>query len=89
MGGVVATLPSFSISGKSHTVTGTPTEPGLLPRALDVIFGSLDPQQQLSQVEVYPERFAELRYLKDSEVEREQQWKNNVLNLVSFFADLV
>ena len=72
-----------SIPGKSYTVTGTPTEPGLLPRALDVIFNSLDLQQQLSDVKVRPERFAELRYLQNREAEKEEQWKEDVLNKVS------
>ena len=80
----IASLIHLSVElGKSYTVTGTPTEPGLLPRALDVVFSSLDLQQQLSEVKVRPERFSELRYLKESEQEEAQLWKGHILDLVS------
>ena len=64
-------------------MTGTPTDPGILPRTLDVIFNSLDHQQQLSEVKVHPKLFSDLHYLSESEAEKEQQWKDNALNIVS------
>ena len=71
------------ILGKSYTITGVPAEPGLLPRALDAIFNSINLQQQLSGVKVRPERFSEVRYIGGRDLEREQQWKENILNMVS------
>lgn len=59
------------------------TEPGLLPRALDVIFSSLDVQHQLSDIKMHPERFSELRVLSDKELAEKEQWKDDVLNMVS------
>ncbi len=32
-------------SGKTHSMTGTPQDPGVLPRCLDVIFNSIDTLQ--------------------------------------------
>lgn len=74
--------------GKSYTVTGTPSEPGLLPRALDGIFNSLDLQQQLSEHRVYPERFSELAYLTSPGMEREKQWKEHALDMVRLLGNL-
>lgn len=76
----------FSLSlGKSYTITGTPSQPGILPRALDVIFSSLDVEQQLSEVKVRPKCYSELKYLNNEEVEKEQQWKIKILNLVNMY----
>lgn len=40
----VALLFAYGVtnSGKTHTMTGTPHEQGILPRCLDVIFNSLE-----------------------------------------------
>jgi hypothetical protein len=50
---------------------------------LDVIFNSLDLQQQLSGIKVRPERFSELRYLGEEDMAKEQQKKDVILNAVS------
>lgn len=68
--------------GKSYTVTGTSSDPGLLPRTLDAIFNSLDPQLHLSDMKILPQRFSEVCYLSDEEMEVEQQRKNHVMKLV-------
>ena len=81
--GQVYEVKLFIFLGKSYTVTGSASEPGLLPRALDVIFNSLDLQQQLSEVKVHPERFSELRYLNEDEVAKKQERKDGILNAVS------
>lgn len=68
--------------GKTYTVTGTPTEPGILPRSLDLIFNSISPQQ-LSSLQLKPKNFSEVVYLTDKEMERELSKKENILNQAS------
>lgn len=69
----------MSAVGKTYTVTGTPMEPGILPRSLDLIFNSLSPQQ-LSSLQLKPKNFSEVVYLTDHEVEKELAKKDNILN---------
>ena len=77
--------PIILCAGKSYTVVGTPSEPGLLPRALDVIFSSLD-LKQMEDVRLVPERFSELRRIRDDqEFEERQKWKERLLSMVSWF----
>lgn len=68
--------------GKSYTVTGTPSDPGILPRSLDVIFNSID-QQQISRVSVKPKHFSEVTYLSKEEVTEMATCKENILNMAS------
>ena len=74
--------PPSPISGKTYTVTGTPTDPGILPRSVDVIFNSID-QQQLSHVLVKPRHFSEVVYLSKEEASAMEVCKENTLNKVS------
>ena len=69
------------LSGKTYTVTGTPSDPGILPRSLDVIFNSID-HQQLSSVSVKPKHFSEVVYLSKEEVTAMESHKENTLNMV-------
>ena len=39
-------------SGKTHTMTGTPNDSGLLPRCLDVIFNSIGELQAAKYVSI-------------------------------------
>ena len=76
-------LPShLSSIGKTYTVTGTPSDPGILPRSLDVIFNSID-QQQLSSVSVKPKHFSELIHLSKEEASEMKTYRENILNMVS------
>ena len=68
-------------AGKTYTVTGTPAEPGVLPRSLDVIFNSIHPQQ-LSPVLLRPKHFSEATYLTPEEAERECSRKEGLLHKV-------
>lgn len=70
------------VVGKTYTVTGTPTEPGILPRSLDLIFNSISPQQ-LSSLQLKPKNFSEVVYLTDEEMEGELARKDNILNQAS------
>ena len=67
--------------GKTYTVTGTPSDPGILPRSLDVIFNSID-QQQLSSVSVKPKHFSELVHLSKEEASEMNTHRENILNMV-------
>ena len=67
--------------GKTYTVTGTPTDPGILPRSLDLIFNSISPQK-LSSLQLRPKNFSEVVYLTDEEMEGELSKKENILNQV-------
>jgi len=69
-------------TGKSYTVVGTPSEPGLVPRALEVIFTSFE-LKTLEEVRLVPERFSELRRIRDDqELEDRLRLKEGLLNLV-------
>lgn len=70
-------------SGKTYTVTGTPSDPGILPRSLDVIFNSID-HHQLSTVSVKPKHFSEVAYLSKDEAAEMAAHKENTLNMVNF-----
>ena len=74
--------PALSSAGKTYTVTGTPSDPGILPRSLDVIFNSID-QHQLSRVSVKPKHFSEVSYLSKEEETEIATCKENILNMVS------
>ena len=69
-------------AGKTYTVTGTPTEPGILPRSLDLIFNSISPQQ-LSSVLLRPKNFSEATYLTEEETESERARKSDILSKAS------
>ena len=73
--------PRLSASGKTYTVTGPPSDPGILPRSLDVIFNSID-HQQLSSVSVKPKHFSEVVYLSKDEATEMESHKENTLNMV-------
>ena len=47
-------------SGKTHTMTGTPSDSGLLPRCLDVIFNSIGELQAPKYVSFEPAIFGEV-----------------------------
>ena len=67
--------------GKTYTVTGTATEPGILPRSLDLIFNSVSPHQ-LSSLQLRPRYFSEAVYLTEEETEKEQAKKDEILSRV-------
>ena len=78
--------PSLPPIGKTYTVTGTPSDPGILPRSLDVIFNSID-QQQLSSVSVKPKHFSELVHLSKEEASEMKTHRENILNMVSVICE--
>ena len=63
-------------------MTGTSTEPGILPRSLDVIFNSID-QKQFSSIAIKPKHFSSVEYLDSREQEREEALKEEIMGKVS------
>ena len=68
-------------SGKSYTITGKSAEPGILPRALDVIFNSIG-EHQVTSWEVKPQHYASARYLTDQEKTSEMRIRKTLLEKV-------
>lgn len=47
----------FIFTGKTYTIVGTPEEPGLIPRSLEYIFGSITVEQKTPQITPLPDGF--------------------------------
>ena len=69
-------------SGKSYTVTGKSAEPGILPRALDVIFNSIG-DHQFHGWDLMPQHYSDAHYLSEKEKITEIENKKALLNKVS------
>lgn len=70
-------------SGKTYTMQGTNSNPGLIPRTLDVLFDSLKENLDKSK-SIYhykPDRFNEICSLNDTELNLELAYKENLLRL--------
>eukprot|EP01147_Barroeca_monosierra_P000538 gene538-7872_t len=72
-------------SGKTYTILGTPTEPGILPRTVDVIFNSLSPYLGVLE-NLRPTRFCEVKRINKTEVAKHAEQKRICLEL-SFSSD--
>lgn len=71
----------YLYSGKTYTVTGTPAEPGILPRSLDLIFNTVTPQQ-MSSLDLLPKNFSEAIYLSEEEAESQRIKREAIWNKV-------
>ena len=69
-----------SSSGKTYTIQGTNNDPGILPRALDVIFNSIGTQQMLS-LDLKPNCFNRVVQMKEKDVTKLEADKQEVLQL--------
>lgn len=70
-------------SGKTYTMQGTNSNPGLIPRTLDVLFDSLKDNLDTSK-SIYhykPDRFNEICSLNDTELNTELVYKETLLRL--------
>ncbi|XP_078478922.1 kinesin-like protein KIF20A, partial [Lampetra planeri] len=65
-------------SGKTHTLMGTAREPGLLPRALGLLFGLLG-DRQYRRWDLRPLRHGEVQRLEPGEVEAERRIRAQLL----------
>lgn len=68
--------------GKTYTITGTSSDPGILPRSLDVIFNSVE-QRHFSSVDLKPRHFSDVVILSKEDGESERRRKEEILNKVS------
>lgn len=69
-----------SSSGKTFTIQGTNEEPGILPRALDVIFNSVGSQQTVS-LELKPNCFNRVIQMKEKDIRKLEADKQEVFRL--------
>ena len=67
-------------SGKTYTIQGIPEKPGILPRALDVVFNSIGEQQMLG-LELKPNCFNRVIQMKPKDISKLEQDKLNVFEL--------
>ena len=65
-------------SGKTYTMTGSPSAPGFLPRALEMIFSSIE-GRQTKEFQVQPDDRNGFRLLNDTEMMTYRLEKRNDL----------
>ncbi|XP_068755387.1 kinesin-like protein KIF20B [Montipora capricornis] len=66
-------------SGKTYTIQGTPKDGGILPRALDVVFNSIE-GKHYSKLNLKPRFCTDVIRLTDEEEHRENAFKNALLS---------
>jgi len=69
-------------SGKTHTILGTPTDPGILPRTLGVIFNTVGDKLYQGHL-LKPKNYSELRYLSKEEQKLEVEFKEALVKKVN------
>ncbi|KAK7072683.1 hypothetical protein SK128_027827 [Halocaridina rubra] len=65
-------------SGKTFTVQGSQTDPGLLPRTLDVLFRSIG-DRHYPNSDLKPLYFCGIIRLEDKDIKKEEEKKQNIL----------
>ncbi|KAK3583753.1 hypothetical protein CHS0354_022786 [Potamilus streckersoni] len=68
-------------SGKTYTIQGNPSDAGVLPRALDVLFNSIS-GKQWSHMNLKPTMFTDVIRLTEDEELREKKIKEKILRLI-------
>ena len=71
-------------SGKTHTILGTLTDPGILPRSLGVIFNTIDDKLYQGQL-LKPKNYSEVRFLSKEEQMVEIEFKESLMKKVLHF----
>ncbi|XP_067050248.1 kinesin-like protein KIF20B [Acropora muricata] len=66
-------------SGKTYTIQGTPRDGGILPRALDVVFNSIE-GKHYSKLNLKPRFCTDVIRLSDEEEQRENAFRNALLS---------
>ena len=69
-----------SSSGKTYTIQGEAATPGILPRALDVLFNSVKDRQMLG-LELKPNCFNRVVHMKDKDIRKLEEDKHSVFAL--------
>ncbi|KAG7155973.1 kinesin-like protein KIF20-like [Homarus americanus] len=67
-------------SGKTYTVQGTPTDAGILPRTLDVLFNTVGQHQYLKN-DLKPKHFCGVMRLEDKDMQIEEERKENIFKI--------
>nr|XP_023673997.1 kinesin-like protein KIF20A [Paramormyrops kingsleyae] len=68
-------------AGKTYTIQGSPKDPGILPRALDVIFDYIK-GKQYDQMDLKPYLSCDVQYLGPDQVKQERNVKAAVFSLL-------
>ncbi len=67
-------------SGKTYTIQGPSSDPGILPRSLDVIFNSIG-DRQMTELKLKPNCFNRVVQMKDKDVRKLEEDKQTVFSL--------
>ncbi len=67
-------------SGKTYTIQGSRRDPGIIPRALDVIFNSVG-ERQTTSLELKPNCFNRVVQMKEKDVKKLEEDKTEVFRL--------
>ncbi|XP_060078395.1 kinesin-like protein KIF20B [Ylistrum balloti] len=67
-------------SGKTYTIQGEPSDAGVLPRALDVLFNSIS-GKQVDGMKLKPNMFTDVMKLSSVEEEAEKKFKEKTLKM--------
>ena len=70
-------------SGKTYTIQGKPKDAGILPRALDVLFNSINGKQWPNNI-LKPKMFMDVTRLSEEQSAEEAKIKERTLKMVSF-----
>jgi kinesin family protein 20 len=75
-------------SGKTYTMQGTNSSPGIIPRTLDVFFSIMKENLDLKTAYKYkPDKFNEISLLSESELQQEIAYKEQLLKQCSLMKD--
>nr|XP_045606968.1 kinesin-like protein KIF20B isoform X3 [Procambarus clarkii] len=69
-------------SGKTYTVQGTPTDQGILPRTLDVVFNTVG-EHQYQKNDLKPQYFCSIMRLDERDIQREEERKDKIFKIGS------
>ncbi|XP_021361015.1 kinesin-like protein KIF20B isoform X2 [Mizuhopecten yessoensis] len=69
-------------SGKTYTIQGKPSDAGVLPRALDVLFNSIN-GKQMEGMKLKPNMFTDVMKLSSVDVEAEKKFKEKTLKMIT------
>lgn len=78
----------------SSSVAGTPTDAGILPRTLDVIFNTIG-EHQYPKNDLKPRYFCSVMRLDEKDIQKEEERKENIfkigfeLNSTSSYSSMV
>ena len=71
-------------SGKTHTILGTITDPGILPRSLGVVFNTIGDKHYEGQF-LKPKNYSEVKFLSKEEQAVEMEFKESLMKKVHLY----